>query len=287
MGGTQIRGVREMTAMTELNTTERVRALGREARVEAAALAADWAGRDAAAWDAPSACRGWAVRDVAAHLAQGAERAPIVVRHALAGTAPPDLSPEDRATRFRVMRVLSGPELAERFPRDIDAVFTLLEGADEAALSKVVTVPAGPHTLGQFATQRLSEAALHHWDVRAPRDSGAGLRPDAAALLLDYLLGRMARMVDHERARGLELTYGCELEGPGGGPVTLTVRDGTATANRGAPAAASATISLPVETWVRLVWGRLDLAEAITSGRVRIAGDRAQALALQALFPGH
>ncbi len=273
--------------MTDLSTTERVRALGREARAEAAALAADWAGRDAAAWDAPSACRGWAVRDVAGHPAQGAERAPVVVRHALAGTPPPDLSPEARAARFRAMRAMSGPELAERFPRDIDAVFTLLEAADAGALETSVTVPAGPHTLWQFATQRLSEAALHHWDVRAPRDPEATLRPEAAALLVDYLLGRMARMVDHNASRERAVVYGCELEGPGGGPVTLTIRDGVGSGGRGAPAAPDATLALPVEAWVRLVWGRLDLARALDSGRARFSGNRAEALALQALFPGH
>ena len=110
------------------------------------------------------------MRDVASHLTQGAERATVVVRHALEGTPPPDLTPDDRAARFRAMREMSGPELADRFPREIDAVFALLEGADDAALQTVVTVPAGPHTLALYANQRLSEAALHHWDVRAPRD---------------------------------------------------------------------------------------------------------------------
>ena len=273
--------------MTEMSPTDRVRAVGREARAEAAALAADWAGRDAAAWDAPSACQGWAVRDVAGHLSQGAERAPVVVQHALAGTPPPDLSPEERAARFRVMRALSGPELAERLPRNINAVFTLLEGADDAALATVVTVPAGPHTLLQFATQRLSEAALHHWDIRAPRDPDATLRPEAAAQFVDYLLSRMSRMVDHDGARGVDLTYRLELEGPGGGPVALTIHDGTASATRGASAEAAATLTLPVETWIRLAWGRVDLGQALDSGRVRVSGDRSQALALQALFPGH
>jgi uncharacterized protein (TIGR03083 family) len=273
--------------MAEMTPTERVRALGREARAEAAALAADWAGRDVVAWDAPSACRGWAVRDVAGHLTQGAERAPIVVRHALDGTPPPDLSPEDRAARFRAMRAMSGPELAERFPRDVDAVFSLLEGADDAALQTVVTVPAGPHTLLQFATQRLSETTLHHWDVRAPRDPDATLRPEAAALIVDYLLGRMARMVDHDAGRAGDVTYGFQLEGLGGGPVALTIRDGTASATRGAPTSPSTTLALPVEAWIRLIWGRLDLARALDSGRARFSGDRAQALALQALFPGH
>ncbi|HEY7067959.1 MAG TPA: maleylpyruvate isomerase family mycothiol-dependent enzyme [Chloroflexota bacterium] len=272
--------------MHSISATERAQALGREVRAEATALAADWAGRDTAAWDAPSACRGWAVRDVAAHLSQGAERAVIVVRHALDGAEPPPLAPEDRAARMRELRGLLGPALAERFPRDIDAAFRLLEAADAAAFRTVVTVPAGPHTLLQFAHQRLSEAALHHWDVRAPRDPAATLRPEAAALLVDYLLSRMARMVEHDANAG-DVTYGFELEGPGGGPVTLTIRDGTATATRGAPAAPRATLALPAEAWIRLVWGRLDLPRELDRGGARLSGERPEAAALRALFPGH
>ena len=271
----------------QMGATERVRALGREVRAEAAALAADWNGRDAAAWDAPSACRGWAVRDVAAHLTQGAERAVVVVRHALDGTPAPELSPVDRAARARELRALSGPALAARFPRDVDAVFTLLEGASEQALDTTVTVPAGPHTLLQFATQRLSEAALHHWDVRAPTDPRATLRPEAAALFVDYLMGRMARMAHVEAPAQRDLTYRFDLEGPGGGAVTLTIRNGAATATRGAPAEAECTVTMPVEGWIRLVWGRLDLARALDAGTVRVAGDRERALELPGIFPGH
>ena len=51
---------------TEPGTIEHVRAVGRAVQCEAAAMAADWTSREAAAWEAPSACRDWSVRDVAA-----------------------------------------------------------------------------------------------------------------------------------------------------------------------------------------------------------------------------
>lgn len=271
----------------DLGAGERVRAIGREVRVEAAALAADWAAQDDAALEVPSACAGWAVRDVAAHLTQGAERAVVVVQHALAGTPPPDFPPAVRLARVRELRTWSGPALAASFQRDVDAAFRLLEGADDAALATVVQVPAGPHTLVQFATQRLSEAALHGWDIRAPRDPAATLRPEAAALFVDYLMARVPRMTSAEAARGLDRTYHCELTGPGGGPVTLTIRDGGGTATRGAPAVSDGILTLPVEAFIRLVWGRLDIGRALDEGTLRYSGGRDEALALRALFPGH
>jgi len=271
--------------MPDQDRREHVRAVGRAARAEAEALAARWREWDDAAWEAPSACAGWAVKDVAAHITEGASRAIPVVRATLAGEPAPQFTAEERAARTREVRALPGAELATRFPRDVDAVFLLFEGADEDALATTVVVPAGPHTLAELATQRLLEAALHAWDCAAPRDPAAALRPEAAAPLVDYLLGRIGRMATGD-VGGLTATYHCALEGPGGGPLTLALANGQATATRGAPPAADVTLTLPAEAWVRLVWGRLDLDRALASGTVRASGDQAKAAALGAIFRG-
>ncbi len=265
---------------------QHVQAVGRVVRAEAEALAAEWRGWDDAAWEAPSACAGWAVKDVAAHVTEGAARAIPVIAAALEGAPTPQFSAEERAERTREVRALPGAELAVRFPRDVDAAFALLEGATEAALGTTVVVPAGTHTLAELATQRLVEAALHAWDCRAPRDPAAGLRPEAAALVVDYVMARAARLATGEAARTLSATYHCALEGPSGGPVTLTLADGQASATRGAPAAADAVVSLPVEAFVRLLWGRLDLPRALAAGTVRAEGDAAKARALGDVFRG-
>jgi len=65
----------------------------------------------------------------------------------------------------------------------------------------------------------------------------------------------------------------CETSGPGGGPLTLAAHGGTVAARRGAPETADATIHLPAEAWIRLVWGRLPRA-ALDADVVRIDGDR-------------
>ena len=265
---------------------QHVRAVGRVVREEAEGLAAEWRGWDAAAWEAPSACTGWAVKDVAAHITEGASRAIPVVAAALEGAPTPQFSAEERAARTREARALPGAELAVRFPRDVDAVFALFEGASEAALGTTVVVPAGPHTLAELATQRLVEAALHAWDCRATRDPAAALRPEAAALVVDYVMSRAARLATGDALATVAATYHCALDGPGGGPVTLTIADGQASASRGAPASPDATLTMPVESFVRLLWGRLDLPRALEAGTVRAEGDPAKARALRDVFRG-
>ena len=181
----------------------RVRAVGDEVRAEAARLAADWRARDAATWEAPSACTAWTVRDVAAHVGDGAERAVEVARAAIDGAPVPQYGSAERRQRHRQFRELAGAELAARLEADLGRVFEMLEGADAAALrDTIVPLAGGPHTLGQFAEQRLNEVALHAWDVRAPGDPSAVLPADAAALLLDFTVWRVPRLASPAEARG-------------------------------------------------------------------------------------
>src|SRR5204863_92299 len=81
---------------TEQDTSKHLQTVGRAVQWEAAAMAADWRSRDAAAWQAPTACREWRVRDVAAHVTDGAERAVVVARAALAGEPVPQYDTAER-----------------------------------------------------------------------------------------------------------------------------------------------------------------------------------------------
>src|SRR5688572_5041138 len=131
-------------------------------------MAADWTRRDDAAWEAPSACREWSVRDVAAHVTDGAERAVVVARSALAGEPVPQYDTAERRRRHAALRALPGDELAARLQRDLGTVFRDLDGISATTLHGTqVRLGGGPHTLAQFADQRLVETALHAWDIRA------------------------------------------------------------------------------------------------------------------------
>ena len=142
------------------------------------------------------------------------------------------------------------------------------------------------HTLPNYATQRLVEVALHGWDIRAPGDPAATLAPEPAALMFDYVLGRVGRLASPDAARGLTATCRLDCSGPGGGAVTIRFQDGVATATREAAAAADWQLGLAVEAAIRLLWGRLDLASALTNGQAQSSGDRGHLLALNAIFPG-
>src|SRR5262245_55722523 len=251
-------------------------------------MATDWASRDAAAWEAPTACREWTARDVAAHVTDGAERAVVVARAALAGESVPQYDTAERRRRHAALRALPGKELAARLQRDLDAVFQQLDGVPADTLhSTMVHLGGGPHTLAQFADQRLVETALHAWDIRAGSDPAATVAPESAAAMIDFVIWRVSRLAEPAEAHGVASRYRFELEGPGGGTVTIEARGDGVVASRDAGSGGEPALALPVEAFIRLVWGRLDLPRALDTETIRARGARAEILALAPLFPGH
>jgi uncharacterized protein (TIGR03083 family) len=272
----------------EQETIEHLRTVGGAVQREAAAMAADWRRREGAAWEAPTACREWTVRDVAAHVTDGAERAVVVARRALTGEPVPQYDTAERRRRHAALRALPGDELAGRLERDLGAVFQELDGVPAATLhGTTVPLGGGPHTLAQFADQRLVETALHAWDIRAGSDSTATIAPESAAAMIDFVLWRVPRLAHGTDGHSVAPRYLCELEGPGGGPVTLEVRQDGVAATRARGGGDDPMLTLPVEAFIRLVWGRLDVPRALDRGVVRTQVARDELLALGRLFPGH
>jgi uncharacterized protein (TIGR03083 family) len=125
---------------------------------------------------------------------------------------------------------------------------------------------------------RLGEHTLHSWDVLVALDPAATLASGGATVILDglnRLVTRTGKPVDEPKqvavhtvdpSRQLQLSLG--VAGP-----ELT---------EGEPDAPDATVELPAEAFVRLVYGRLD-AEHTPAG---VTSDGIDLPALRAVFPG-
>ena len=108
-----------------------------------------------------------------------------------------------------------------------------------------------------LARMRLSEHAVHTWDVLVALDPAATLTPDAVDLLidtLDQLVARSAKPDGKQRKVRVttsdpERTFILET----GDGVTLAAADGAA-----APELGLSELRLPAEAFVRLIYGRLD-----------------------------
>jgi uncharacterized protein (TIGR03083 family) len=132
-----------------------------------------------------------------------------------------------------------------------------------------------------LARMRVSEHAIHAWDVLVALDPAATVAPDAVALLIDTLDQLAARSgkpdgqprkvrvstTDPAREFTLETT---------GEAVTLTPADGEVT-----PELGLSELGLPAEAFVRLVYGRMDEAHTPPVVTAGVELDE-----LRPLFPG-
>jgi uncharacterized protein (TIGR03083 family) len=228
-----------------------------------------------------SYCRDWTVAQVLSHLGSGAEIALLALEAAVAGTpADPGASPPIwDAWNAKTPQ----QQAADCLPAD-DAHIKRFEGLTGAELDGIsldlygMTVDAAG-----LARIRLSEHAVHTWDVAVALDAAAEVAPDAVDLLMVHLpmvagwTGRPDGEPFRLRLRGTEPGADFLLEvadkvtlgpWPGAGPAGAT---------------ADGQVQLPAEALLRLVYGRLDPAHTPTvdeSGKPGLL-DRARAV-----FPG-
>ena len=200
----------------------------------------------------------WTIAQVLSHLGSQAEIFGLILDAGLAGQEPP--GPEEF------------PPVWDRWnARDPQAQATDALRADQATLERLESMDADERerlhlklfgmdidTTG-FARLRLSEHAVHTWDVLVALDPAATLAPDAVALLIDMagqVAGRSAQPDGQQRTVRVSTTDPKRqfiLET--GDEVSLTAADGDA-----APEPGLAELRLPAEALIRLVYGRLDEA---------------------------
>jgi uncharacterized protein (TIGR03083 family) len=221
----------------------------------------------------------WTIAQVLSHLGSQAEIFGLMLEAGLAGQEPPG---------------------REEFPpiwdtwnaKDPQAQATDALRADQTTLERLESMDAGERerlhlklfgmdidTAG-FARMRVSEHAVHTWDVLVALDPAATLAPDAVALLIDTLDQLVARSgkpdgkqrkvrvstTDPERQFILET----------GEAVTLTPADGETT-----PELGLSELRLPAEAFVRLTYGRMDEAHTPPAEQAGVDLDE-----LRQIFPG-
>jgi len=227
----------------------------------------------------PSYDREWSIAQVLSHLGSGAEIFQLFLRAGLLGEDPP--GPEAFAPIWA--RWDAKPPVDQA----ADAVVTdrafvdrllALDDAERAAWS--LDLFGERRGFGELLRLRLGEHALHTWDVVVMDDPHATVAPDAVGLLIDglgQLVARAGRPAEEAVRVHITTTNPArrlliEVDAEG---ARLTPSDGV-------PARpGDATVSLPAEALIRLVYGRLD--EGHTPA---LEGDTAVLDDLRAVFPG-
>jgi uncharacterized protein (TIGR03083 family) len=146
------------------------------------------------AWDAPTACTGWSVRDIIGHLVDTTE-AYFVSFDAARGKAQAADAlglrimaqrVNERATGFRG---LSQQEMTERLRTDFAKMMEIFQalGPDEWTGLMVPHVYMGPLPAFFYPAFQLMDYGVHSWDIRQGTGRAHGLSGDAADLLVPFM----------------------------------------------------------------------------------------------------
>jgi uncharacterized protein (TIGR03083 family) len=251
----------------------------------------------------PSACTQWQVQDVIAHLIGVAETYASSVSRGLQGDTGPlpgrlpawqataALSAEGIAQRSIAARKTLGDQLLASFDAANDHLNGLLAGLTPEQRTIPCYHPGGIVKAQNFIDLRLKELAVHEWDIRAGLEPEAHVSPASIPAILTTISESIASgSLRWAFWSGPHLTtpvrYRLAVTGPGPGKSDIVVEGNTLRIEDAGGTTADVTIRCDTETYVLLVYGRLNLEAAIAAGRLTIEGDRHLAMAFGQWFRG-
>lgn len=204
----------------------------------------------------PTGASEWDVSQVLSHLGSGAEIGQNTLHVSLEGKPNPGLefnqaiwARYDNATRReRLEWFLAANEAITQ------SYESLSEETRESLRVDLGFLPA-PVDVATAASFRLNELALHSWDVRVGFEAAAALAPEATPLLLGRV-AMLAGFLGKPDALGGKTAV-----------IAVTTTDPAAdfalhlgekvSVSAGPPEQPDGTLTLPAESWIRLVTGRL------------------------------
>ena len=224
----------------------------------------------------------WTVAQVLSHLGSGAEINLATLEGAIDGTGTPGM--DFNKSVWARWDAMPPAEQAANFPAADEKLLMRYEGLDEqtrAGLRIDFGFLPQPVDVAAAAGLRLSESALHAWDVRVAFDAAATIAPGATELLLETigpLLGfaGKADQVDGTVSLAVHTTdptrsFGLVIAD------TVTLTD--------VPESVDGELTAPAEYVIRLSAGRH--APAHTPDSVVLTGDAVTLDDLRRVFPGY
>jgi uncharacterized protein (TIGR03083 family) len=171
------------------------------------------------AWEAPTACAGWSVRDIIGHLVDTTEAYFVSFDAARGNGQAADAlgvrimarRVNERATAFRSS---SQQEMMTRLRADFAKMMEIFQalGPDEWTGLMVPHVYMGPLPAFFYPAFQLMDYGVHSWDIRQGTGRAHGLDGDTADLLVPFMFGLWQATADVE-AGSEPFTLGLRVSG--------------------------------------------------------------------------
>ncbi|MGW3149537.1 maleylpyruvate isomerase N-terminal domain-containing protein [Streptomyces sp. NPDC001177] len=231
----------------------------------------------------PSGATRWDVSEVLSHLGSGAEITHAALQATLDGKPIPGRDLLE--TIWDKWNAMTRRQRASRF-LDANRTLTALYESLDAHTREIVRIDVGflpaPVDLATAVRLRLSELALHSWDVRVAFDEHAALAPTATNQLLHGSPDLIGWLGKSERLDGKHEVIHVTTSGPAS--VFALRLDARISVDFDVADEPDGTLVLPAEAWLRLVAGRL--APRHTPSGIITTG-AADIDLLRRVFPGY
>ncbi len=252
---------------------------------------------DAEGWERDSACDGWTVADVAAHLAQGNGGAAVALNRARGDDpSPPEgqrlLDPGERASELTAERAIayrSDMEPAQTLQAYEDGCARLLQAVNELQAEdweKDSFHRRGIIPVHENLTRRIQETAIHGWDIRSAFDPAAELSEAAAALIVNvahrWLNACFVPLSDSEAAR-----FRFEVSGSAAFSQDVVLAENSFRIEPAEDTPADVTFRCNASAYVLLIYGRLDLSSGETPAQLAFDGPLEKVLRFTEAFKGY
>ena len=235
-------------------------------------------------WSRSSACEGWLVSDVVAHLAQIGENFAVRLGRGLKGdpSEPPDNVAAGSLSEDEFRDLLANSAISRRerigdslLPsyiqgnRKLDGLISRLKPQDWDVRC---FHPMGPEPVRTLVTMRVAETAMHSWDIRSSLNPEAAISPDCLPAMVITIprAVRRAFRVDSNRSRPVR--YRFEATGDVTTQADIVLSAEGARVELDAAGNPDVTFRCGAETYVMVMFGRMKIGEAIATGLLTVDG---------------
>jgi uncharacterized protein (TIGR03083 family) len=188
--------------------------------------------------------------------------------------------------RAIALRSQSSNQLLEAFRAEREQLEEVLTGMASQDWEKLCYHPVGPEPIRTIIDIRLTEVAMHGWDIRASFDPQATLSEDALPALLQTIPRAVRRAFRPDANRTRPVRYRFHMTKPVAATMDILLSADGASVESDSPAEADATFRCDTPTAIFVIFGRLSLADAIADGRVQVEGDQELATTFCQSFQG-
>jgi uncharacterized protein (TIGR03083 family) len=248
-------------------------------------------------WSSSSACAGWTLGDVVAHLTQGARTWSDAITRASAGDFDPPAGqpplrpgePGSAATAQRAIDFRQGmgqDALRHAFADGYQHLQQVLLGLQSTDWDKPCFHRRGILPTRDYVGIRLQELTIHGWDMRSAFDAAATLSERALPVLLGQAQRWLSNTFHPTQNLPAPIRYRFDVSGPAPVQQDVLVSQDRFQREPMSTSAADVTFRCHTGDYILFIYGRLPLDRAVDTRRLVLEGNREQAALFNALFRG-